>query len=88
MKLNSTTVIVPKNLPWNLDYNMAQYLAVKARNLTTGQTVKNQDLSGSRFELRQRSVAETQARQLAEQMTIRTGEPWQGFVEVFTPQKT
>jgi len=63
---------------------MAQYLVVKARNLVSGQTVKNQDLSGDRFELRQRSTAETQARQLGEQMSIRTGEPWQGYVEVFT----
>jgi hypothetical protein len=67
---------------------MAQYLAVKARNMITGQTVKNQDLSGNRFELRQRSVAETEARLLGEKMTRRTGEPWTGFVEVFTPQKT
>lgn len=63
---------------------MAQYLAVKARNLRTGQTVKNQDLSGQRFELRQRSVAETEARILGEKMSGRTGDPWQGFVEVYT----
>ena len=74
-----------KSLPWNLDYNMAQqYLAVKARNMITGETVMSRDLSGGRYELRQRSVANLEARLLAEQMTRRKGEPWQGFVEVFT----
>ncbi len=62
-----------------------QYLLVKARNALTGQTVKNQDLTGARLELRQRTLAEDQSRQLAEKMTRRTGEPWQGFVEVYTP---
>ena len=38
-----------------------QYLMVKARNLVTGQTVKNQDLTGARIELRQRTIAEDQA---------------------------
>jgi len=62
-----------------------QYLMVKARNLVTGQTVKNQDLTGARIELRQRTIAEDQADQLAVKMTARTGEAWQGFVEVYTP---
>ncbi len=67
---------------------MAQYLAVKARNLVTGQTVKNQDLSGNRFELRQRSVATLESQILAEKMTRRTGDPWQGFVEVYSVNST
>ena len=62
-----------------------QYLMVKARNLVTGQTVKNQDLTGGRLELRQRTIAEELAEQLAEKMANRTGEAWQGFVEVYTP---
>jgi hypothetical protein len=62
-----------------------QYLMVKARNLVTGQTVKNQDLTGARIELRQRTIAEDQADQLAVKMTARTGQEWQGFVEVYTP---
>jgi hypothetical protein len=61
-----------------------QYLAVKARNMITGETVISKDLSGVRLELRQRTVAALEARLLAEQMTRRKGEPWQGFVEVFT----
>jgi hypothetical protein len=77
---------VPVNLHRNLDYNMAeQYLMVKARNLVTRQSVKNQDLTGGRLELHQRAIAEELADQLAAKMTSRTGETWQGFVEVYTP---
>lgn len=62
-----------------------QYLLAKARNLRTGQTVKNQDLTGTRIELRQRAIAEDHARQLAVKMTARTGDAWTGYVEVYTP---
>ena len=62
-----------------------RYLLAKARNLTTGQTVKAQDLTGNRYQLSQRAIAEDMARQLAEKMTQRTREPWQGFVEEYTP---
>ena len=64
---------------------MTQYLITKARNILTGQTVKNQDLTGTRLELRQRVLAEDLANQLADKMTRSTGETWQGFVEVYTP---
>jgi hypothetical protein len=64
---------------------MTQYLLTKARNIATGQTVKNQDLTGTRLELRQRALAEDLARQLADKMTRTTGDQWQGFVEVYTP---
>ena len=64
---------------------MTQYLIAKARNILTGQTVMEQDLTGARFELRQRVLAEDQADQLAAKMTRNTGETWQGFVEVYTP---
>ncbi len=85
MKWNSTTWIAHRSLHRNLDYNMAQqYLAVKARNLVTGQTVINKDLSGARLELRQRKLAETQAQQLAERMSRNTGETWRALVEVYT----
>lgn len=62
-----------------------QYLLPKARNLRTGETVKQQDLTGGRFELRQRALAEEVSRQLASSMTARTGDSWSGFVEVYTP---
>ncbi len=62
-----------------------QYLLAKARNTVTGQTVKNQDLTGARFTLTQRQLAEASAQQLAVQMSARTGDLWQGFVEQYTP---
>ena len=62
-----------------------QYLMVKARNMITGQTVKNQDLTGARLELRQRALAEELAGQLADKMTRNTGESWTGFVEEYVP---
>jgi hypothetical protein len=64
---------------------MEQYLITKARSTVTGETVKNQDLTGARFTLAQRVLAEDSARQLAEKMTARTGDPWVGFVEAYTP---
>lgn len=74
------------NLPWKWDSKMAeQYLMVKARNLVTGQTVKNQDLTGARIELRQRSIALELSEQLAAKMARRTGQAWVGMVEVYTP---
>ena len=66
---------------------MTQYLITKARNIVTGQTVMDQDLSGARLELRQRSLAEAMAEQLAAKMTRSTGEYWTGFVEVYTVRK-
>ena len=64
---------------------MAQYLIAKARNILTGQTVMDQDLTGARLELRQRTLAEDQADQLAAKMARSTGAVWRGFVEVYTP---
>jgi hypothetical protein len=63
-----------------------QYLLAKARNTVTGQTVKNQDLTGARFSLNQRRLAEDSADQLALKMTARTGETWVGFCEAYTPR--
>jgi hypothetical protein len=64
---------------------MAEYLLPMARNLLTGQTVKTQDLTGERFTQKQRALAEDMAQQLADKMTARTREPWQGFVQTYTP---
>jgi len=61
------------------------YLLPMARNTVTGQTVKTQDLAGARFTLSQRTLAEGMARQLANKMTARTAEQWQGFVQTYTP---
>jgi hypothetical protein len=64
---------------------MPQYLLAKARNTVTGQTVKAQDLTGARFRLDQRVIAEDAADQLAAKMSARTGESWVGFTEAYTP---
>ena len=62
-----------------------QYLLPMARNTVTGQTVKNQDLTGTRFTQRLHVLAEDMAAQLAQRMTARTGDTWQGFVKPYTP---
>lgn len=62
-----------------------QYLLAKARNERTGQTVKNQDLTGARFTLAQESFAREVADQLAAKMAARTGDTWSGFVVRYTP---
>jgi hypothetical protein len=62
-----------------------QYLLPMARNMVTGQTVKNQDLTGTVFTQRQRVLAEDVSQQLALKMTARTGDTWQGFVRLYTP---
>jgi hypothetical protein len=64
---------------------MEQYLLSKARNTLTGATVKNQDLTGARFTLAQRMMCQEVADQLAAKMSARTGEPWVGFCEAYTP---
>jgi len=62
-----------------------QYLLAMARNSVTGQTVKNQDLTGAKFTQQQRVLAEEMANRLAERMTARTGDAWLGFVQLYTP---
>jgi len=64
-----------------------QYLLPKARNTVTNEVVKTQDLSGGRYPLTQRSMAELAAGQLAAKMTRRTRDQWQGFVEEYTPSQ-
>ena len=64
---------------------MQQYLIAKARNVITGETVVSQDLTGARFQLHQRKLAQSRADQLAEGLTARTGETWLGFTERYTP---
>jgi hypothetical protein len=64
-----------------------RFLLPKARNTLTGQTVKTQDLTGVRYGLSQRSLAENAAAQLALKMTQRTNQTWVGFVETYTPSQ-
>lgn len=62
---------------------MANYIVPKARNLTTGQTVKQQDLAGRRFQPHERQECQLIADSLAEQMTFRTGDQWQGYCQPY-----
>lgn len=62
-----------------------RYLLPKARCESTGETVKTQDLTGARFTLAQRALAEEVSQQLADKMTARTCRTWVGFVEEYTP---
>lgn len=64
---------------------MELYLLPKARCPETGETVKQQDLTGARFTLQQRILCEDQAQKLAAKMTAKTGRSWIGFVEQYTP---
>lgn len=63
-----------------------QYLLPMARSTTTGRTIKTQDLTGARFELHQRVLAQDLADQVAERMSKRTGETWVGYLETYTPR--
>lgn len=62
-----------------------QYLLPMARNLKTGQTVKTQDLTGTRLLPQQRKIAQALCDQLADKMSARTGDPWVGFTQLYTP---
>ncbi len=64
---------------------MEQYLLPRARCVRTGQTVKDQDLTGHRFTKLQRAQAQERADQLAETMANRTREAWVGSVIEYTP---
>jgi hypothetical protein len=61
-----------------------KYLLPKARNIHTGQTVHTEDLTGGKIALHQRKVADLLSHQLADKLTERTGDQWQGFVAEYT----
>ena len=64
-----------------------KYLIAKAQNTVTTQTVMHKDLSGAKFTLQQRKLAEDFADQYAAKLTSRTQQPWSGFVVEYTPGK-
>lgn len=66
---------------------IVEYLLPMARNTVTGETVKTQDLSGTRFTQSQKALALTYAKQLAEDLSGRTGQEWIGFVKIYSPTK-
>lgn len=66
---------------------MPTYLLPKARNLVTQQTVKIQDLNGTRYSHSQRHFAQQAADDLAAKMTASTGDNWVGYVVEYTPSQ-
>ena len=64
---------------------MTTYLLPQARNTVTGQTIKTQDLTGTRFELNQRRLAQLMADQTAAKMSARTGDLWLGYLVEYQP---
>ncbi len=62
-----------------------QFLLSMARNTVTGQTQKQQDLTGARFTLAQRSMCQEVADRFASDLSARTGDAWQGFCQIYTP---
>jgi hypothetical protein len=56
----------------------------KARNLRTGQTVKQQDLAGRRYMPHQSKLAQQEADELARSMTNRSRDTWRGFLDAYT----
>jgi len=61
------------------------YLLPTARNTRTRQTVKTQDLTGARFKLSQRALAQETAERVAAGLNDRTGESWEPVVIEYTP---
>jgi hypothetical protein len=61
-----------------------QYLMPKARNLRTGQTVKQQDLAGRRYMPHESKIAQQTADDLALAINKRGQDIWRGFVDVYT----
>jgi hypothetical protein len=55
-----------------------------ARNRRTGETVKAQDLSGSRYQQHQQHDCLLEAERLAKQLTDRTGDVWVAVVHPYT----
>jgi hypothetical protein len=56
-----------------------------ARNRRTGETVKSQDLTSSRYQLHQKAACQLEAQRLATQLTERTGDIWQPIIRPYTP---
>ena len=61
-----------------------QFLMPKARNLRTGQTVKQQDLAGRRYTPHESKLAQQEADDLAQSMSRRSQDTWRGFVDAYT----
>jgi hypothetical protein len=68
----------------DINISMQQYIMPMARNGRTGQTVKSQDLSGSRLIPSQRRECQLLAERLADQMTQRGPDKWTAVVRPYS----
>lgn len=64
---------------------MPTHLLPCAKNMSTGQRQKSQDLTGNRFTLSQRALAQSAAENIAQNLTRRTGDPWEPYLAEYTP---
>jgi hypothetical protein len=62
-----------------------KYLMPMAKNSTTGQTVKVQDMDGLKYTSDQQLFCQQRAEQLAENMTQRTGDSWLPIIKEYIP---
>ena len=63
------------------------YILPMARNQRTGETVKAQDLTSSRYQQHQQHDCLLEAQRLARQLTDRTGDVWVAVIRPYTPIK-
>jgi hypothetical protein len=63
---------------------MSNYLIPKAQNVRTKQVIMSKDLSGRRLAPNQLQEAELIAQRLAQDLTSRTREQWQPFVDTYS----
>jgi hypothetical protein len=61
------------------------YILPTARNRRTGETVKAQDLTGSRYQLHQRHDCLLEAQRLAQKLTDRSGDVWVAVIRPYPP---
>jgi hypothetical protein len=66
---------------------MTRYIMPMAHNRRTGETVKEMDLSGSRYQQHQRQDCLLTAQRLAAQLTARTGDDWTAIIQPYTPDR-
>jgi len=69
---------------FGINIYMQQYIIPMARNLRTGETVKSQDLAGTRYIPSQRRECQLLADRLAEQMTQRGSDTWAAVIRPYT----
>ena len=67
-----------------INISMQQYIMPMARNTRTGQTVKSQDLTGTRYIPSQLKECRLLAERLADQMTQRGQDTWAAVVQSYS----